>query len=388
MNRINQHMRRTRPLNRSSAPSPAILSRRLLLVLACLLLAACGSSVDSAPQSSAPTPTRAAAAYLTPPPAIEPIDFPEDEAPHDMLTEWWYYTGHLFTADGTRYGFEYVIFQARRGAFPPYFAGNFAITDSAGNTFTYAEKFGAGASRETAAGFSFDLNGWTMRGALGEDALAADMDGYAIDLRLSSTKPPALHDGSGYVTFGESGGSYYYSRTSMRVTGTLVVAGEPLAVTGEAWFDHQWGNFITVGSGGWDWFSVQLDNGNDLTVSLIRDNNGNLVRSYGTLVRPDGSQINLTSDDITVRTTNSWTSPNTGVTWPSRWTIDLPNVGWSLTVTPSMADQELQALASTNTIYWEGEVLIEGAVDGVPTSGLGYVELTGYADGLPVRLDP
>ena len=360
----------------------------LFLLVVSLFLVACGSSTDPAPPSSAPTPTRAAAAYLTPTAEIELIQFPADDAPHEMLTEWWYYTGHLFTEDGARYGFEYVIFQARRGAFPPYFASHFAITNSADQQFVYAEKFGPDAARATDAGFSFDLGGWTMRGALGEDALAAEMDGYAIDLQLSSTKPPALHDGNGFVDFGASGGSYYYSRTRIDVTGTLSVDGAPLSVTGEAWFDHQWGNFITVGAGGWDWFSVQLYDGQDLTISLVRDTDGTLVTSYGTLVRPNGEQVNLGADDIGVTTTDTWTSPHTGATWPSRWTIELPDEGWSLTVTPSMADQELQTIASTDTIYWEGEVLIEGTIDGVPATGLGYVELTGYADGLPVQITP
>ncbi len=52
-----------------------------------------------------------------------------------------------------------------------------------------------------------------------------------------------------------------------------------------------------------------------------------------------------------------------------------------------MADQELNTTASTDTIYWEGEVLIDGTIGGIPSTGLGYVELTGYADGLPVQLD-
>ncbi|HYI14768.1 MAG TPA: lipocalin family protein, partial [Thermomicrobiales bacterium] len=332
-------------------------------------------------------PTSAAAAYLTPTAGIEPVQFPEDEAPHDMLTEWWYYTGHLFTEDGARYGFEYVIFKALRGAFPPYYASHFAITNAANDEFVYAEKFGPDATRQTDTGFSFDLDGWTMSGALGEDELAADMDGYAIDLQLSSTKPPALHDEIGYVDFGVSGGSYYYSRTRIDVTGTLTVDGAPLTVTGDAWFDHQWGNFITVGAGGWDWFSVQLDDGNDLTVSLVRDTDGSLVTSYGSIVRPDGEAVHLTPDQIVVRTTDTWTSPHTGATWPARWTIDLPTEGWSLTVTPSMADQELDTRASTDVIYWEGEVLIEGTIAGTPATGLGYVELTGYAAGLPVQVD-
>jgi predicted secreted hydrolase len=358
----------------------------MLALLVTLLLTACGSSVDPAPPSNAPTPTSAAAAYLTPTATIAPISFPEDEAPHAMLTEWWYYTGHLYTQDGTRYGFEYVIFQARRGAFPPYFAGHFAITNSAADEFVYAEKSGIDATRPTDAGFNFDLDGWTMRGALGEDELSAAMDRYTIDLQLSSTRPPALHDGIGYVEFGPSGGSYYYSRTRIDVTGTLSVDGELLPVTGEAWFDHQWGNFITVGAGGWDWFSVQLDDGSDLTISLVRNNDGALVTAYGTLIAPDGTQRNLAAADIAVTTDATWTSPHTDTTWPSRWGVDLPNDGWSLTVTPSMADQELQTLASTDVIYWEGEVLVDGTANGASVTGLGYVELTGYANGLPIEL--
>ena len=60
----------------------------------------------------------------------------------------------------------------------------------------------------------------------------------------------------------------------MDVTGTLTFHGRPLAVTGEAWFDHQWGDFIAVGGGGWDWFAVNLDDGADLTLSLVRDADG------------------------------------------------------------------------------------------------------------------
>ena len=44
-------------------------------------------------------PTPAPTASRAPDP--QPISLPRDEAPHDRLTEWWYYTGHLATADRT-----------------------------------------------------------------------------------------------------------------------------------------------------------------------------------------------------------------------------------------------------------------------------------------------
>jgi predicted secreted hydrolase len=351
-----------------------------------LLLVACADQ-DSGTierEAAGPTPTRAAAALLTPQPEIKPVRFPEDEAPHDMLTEWWYYTGHLFTEDGDRYGFEYVFFQANRGSFPPYYAAHFAVTDNPNGRFAYDEKAGVDAIRETGQGFNLELDGWAMSGALGRDTLRAEMDGYAIDLVLTATKPPVLHNGIGYVDFGPAGGSYYYSRTGLDVEGSLTVDGETLAVTGDAWMDHQWGNFISVGAGGWDWFSVQMENNQELTISLIFDEDSVVVMSYGTIVLEDGSAIHLEMGDFDVRPTDTWESPLTGAVYPSRWEIDVPGQGWSIELVPSMPDQELDTTLSTGVIYWEGEVLVTGTVGGDNLTGLGYVELTGYAtDAMP-----
>ncbi len=349
------------------------------LALALLLTACSDRTTQPDPVEPAATPTRAAEALIAPPPEIEPVRFPEDEGPHDMLTEWWYYTGHLFTETGDRYGFEYVIFQANRGAFPPYYASHFAITDNPAGTFQFDEKAGPGAALETAQGFNLALDGWTMSGALGVDYLEAAMDDYAIDLTLTATKPPALHNDIGYVEFGPAGGSYYYSRTNMHVTGSLTVGDEELEVTGEAWMDHQWGNFISVGAGGWDWFSVQLENNQELTISLIFDAESNVVMSYGTLVFEDGTVEHLQPGDFAVEPTDKWRSPDTGATYPSRWTIEVPDHAWSIELVPSLPQQELDTTASTGVIYWEGEVEVTGTVSGSPVAGLGYVELTGYA---------
>src|SRR3954469_24250740 len=50
--------------------------------------------------------------------SLPPVRFPQDEAAHRNLTEWWYYTGHMnaVSPDGKahHYGFELVFFQALR----------------------------------------------------------------------------------------------------------------------------------------------------------------------------------------------------------------------------------------------------------------------------------
>src|SRR6476469_8547825 len=82
-----------------------------------ILLVSCGQPASSGGKAAWPGP------FSPPPqgtPAPAPIAFPRDEAPHDTLTEWWYYTGHLQAEDGARYGFESVIFQSIRSTIPAY----------------------------------------------------------------------------------------------------------------------------------------------------------------------------------------------------------------------------------------------------------------------------
>ena len=130
--------------------------------------------------------------------------------------------------------------------------------------------------------------------------------------------------------------------------------------------------------GGWDWFSAQLEDGSDFTLSLRTDANRELVAAYGTFVTPDGRAERIDGRDLRVEPLDRWTSPRTGITYPSGWRVTLPRQGLVLTCTPVLRDQELDTRASTANVYWEGEVLYEGTRDGRPIAGEGYVELTGY----------
>ena len=110
----------------------------------------------------------------------------------------------------------------------------------------------------------------------------------------------------------------------MDATGTLTVDGRTVTVDGSAWFDHQWGDFISVGGGGWDWFAVNLADGTDLTLSLVRDADGGYPLIYGTVVAPDGTVRHLEREAFSVDVTARWTSPATGADYPAGWTIRIP----------------------------------------------------------------
>lgn len=339
-----------------------------------LVLVACGQPAASG-QGKAPWPGPFTPVAASPTP-VPPVAFPRDEGPHEALTEWWYYTGHLKGEDGTAYGFESVVFQSRRSDLPPFYAAHVAITDHARTALRYDQRSGA-AQVGSGPGFDLRMGDWAWRGLEGRDQLAATIPGYAFELDLTATKPPALHDG-GYIEFGPAGGSYYYSRTRMEVRGVLEDNGVRKTVSGLAWFDHQWGNFLPVVTGGWDWFSAQLADGSDFTLSLLRGPELELVGAYGTFVAPDGRDEYIGAEDIRVEALSTWTSPHTGFTYPASWRITLPKQGLVLVCTPVFPDQELDTRASTGNVYWEGEVRFAGTRDGAPLRGEGYVELTGY----------
>ena len=341
-----------------------------LLLALLVFLVGCGAPRDKA--SLAPL-----ASVQPPASTYEPIRFPRDEAPHDVLTEWWYYTGHLTSEDGRRYGFEFVIFQTVRGDYPVVYLGQFAITDRARGGFQHSSRLAQGSQIGGKDGFDLKVSDWRMRGALGQDALEASMDQYRIDLQLKALKPPALHDEDGLVSFDVAGDSYYYSYTRMDVQGTLVDHGQPVRVRGQAWFDHQWGNFLVLG-GGWDWFSIQLDDGSDIMLNHLRDEADRVVGVWGTYVDPSGAYRPLGREDFTIKPTDRWSSTRTGGSYPMGWEISHRDPPYDLRLTPVLLDQELPS-EGNGPSYWEGAVEIAGTGEGKPVSGAGYVELTGYA---------
>ena len=367
-----------------------------LLILATPLLVACATGPILA-NPPAPRPTTAAPTPLpSHPPDPIPVELPRDDAPHHRLTEWWYYTGHLAGERGERFGFEFVIFRVERGGFPVSWASHLAITDESRGTFHNAQRVEFGQhvdlDRLGLAGFTFRMPAeganWDMSGDDGHDTLraaatpleaaaAGSPGGFGIDLDLEATKPPALHDGDGWVDFGAGGSSYYYSRTAMDATGSLTLGDRTLDVTGSAWFDHQWGDFIAVGGGGWDWFAINLDDGTDVMLSLNRDVDGSYPIVYGTLVDPAGRTRNLRRDTFEVRVTDRWVSPKTGIDYPAGWDITLPGEDLEIGLRPTVAGQELDTRATTS-IYWEGSQVVRARRGGVPLGGEAYVELTGY----------
>ncbi|HEY1409294.1 MAG TPA: lipocalin family protein, partial [Promineifilum sp.] len=241
----------------------------------------------------------------------------------------------------------------------------------------------AGASAEP---YHVWLEDWSVQEVTpGQVRLRAQTDEVALDLTLTQALPPVLHGDGGLSPKGPEPGnaSYYYSIVQQQAAGRVTIDGESFDVTGLAWKDHEWStSALSEGAIGWDWFSLQLDNGGALMLFEIRREDGSReAASAGSYIAPDGAVTPLALGDWTIETTDTWTSPTSGAEYPAGWRVSVPSVGLELEGRPLMADQEL----NLSTIYWEGAVEFSGTLQGEPIGARGYIELTGYAGSMEGR---
>src|SRR6185436_395164 len=204
---------------------------------------------------------------------------------------------------------------------------------------------------------------------------------------LQSDRPPAIH-GEGGVSRKSSGvgeASHYYSLPQLASTGTVTLEGRTYPVRGLTWMDHEFGSGRLAPSlRGWDWFSLQLDDGRSLMLYVLRRKDGGVdSASSGTLIEADGRTRHLPLAAFETRSAMTWKSPRTGATYPSGWTVRVPSADLDLEVTPELADQELVTGGAVGVVYWEGAVRASGRAGGKKIAGRGYVELTGYTGRTP-----
>lgn len=331
------------------------------------------------------------------------FSFPRAHFSHDdFRTEWWYYTGHLRTAAGDEYGYQVTFFRSglseaqanpSRWAAKNLYMAHFAVSDVPRKAFRYFERVNRGSLGQAGASekeLRVWIGDWEVNGDGTTQRLRAKDGEFAVDLTLVSQKPPVIHGQHGISQKGAGRGhaSHYYSLTRLSTEGTLTVGGKALPVTGLSWMDHEFGSTqLTPDQVGWDWFSLQLDNGTEAMLYVIRKRDGGPdSHSAGTLVEADGRPSSLRQRDFSVEILDRWKSPRDQGVYPMKWRLRVPDAGLDLTVVPAFPDQELDTARSTRVIYWEGAVSAEGSVKGRRVTGRGYVEMTGYAEAFRKKL--
>ena len=324
-------------------------------------------------------PTTAPTSTPTPEPLVS---LPADEAPHDAPIEWWYFNGMLRDDAGGEYSYHYVTFQTEGapGVTPHLLQAT--LGDHGRGVHYTAERGGLLPEQPEARSVDAETGGWRMSaGPKGYDMrfhFDESEGAVRLELRAVPRREPVLHGGTGLVHLGsEAGSTYYYSRTRLHVTGWIEDAQGRRPVVGPGWMDHQWGE-IANRHIGWDWTSVQFDDGADLMLAVVWHNDGRRrLSGHGTYLDPDGAVTYLEDDDVSFTAQGSWTSAGTGVEYPMGWQVEVDALALNLELTPYLKQAE-----STSDIlgvsYWEGAVSVAGERAGQPATGWGFVELVGY----------
>ncbi|MFQ5859916.1 MAG: lipocalin-like domain-containing protein, partial [Anaerolineae bacterium] len=263
------------------------------------------------------------------------------------------------------------------------YMAHFAVTDVAGGRFHNFERFSRGAAGLAGASggpYHVWLESWSAEETEpGMVRLRAAEDDVKLDLTLRETKPPALHGEAGLSRKSSTRGnaSYYYSLTRIDTTGTVTIGDQTFTVRGLSWMDHEFGtSYLADNHTGWDWFSLQLDDGREVMYFQIRQEDGGIEPlSGGSLIEADGAVRHLSREGVAIQVLDRWTSPHTAATYPAGWHLSVPAADLELDVKPYASNQEL----NVSYAYWEGAVRVTGESADGPMIGVGYVELTGYA---------
>lgn len=333
------------------------------------------------------------------------FSFPQDHYSHpEFKTEWWYYSGHLQTPNKKLYGYQLTFFRSALGAetknqkskwsIQNLYLAHLALTDESKKKFEYREKINRGSLGEAGAltykkdgpPFRVWVEDWSveLKGqGMGKHLLKAGDKDFGIELILTPEKNPVIHGRNGISQKAECEGcaSHYYSIPRLKTEGKIFFQGKELPIQGMSWMDHEFGsNQLQDDQAGWDWFSIQLENRVDLMFYQIRHKDGKIdPYSSGTIIFPDGKYQCLPKEAFQIEVLDQWKSRKSGAIYPSRWRVKVPGHRIELALTPTVKDQELITKESTRVTYWEGSVKIEGKYQGKPATGMGYVELTGYA---------
>ncbi len=330
-------------------------------------------------------------------------EFPRDYFNHpDYRTEWWYYTGNLKTADGHRYGFELTFFrqgidltpQAAQSQDPIWrpdqiYLAHLALSDLGAGHFFHTSRLnraGPGLAG-VSLGQRREWNGnwqvlWTDLSS-GRQQLQAICDQFKLTLALTPAKPPVVNGKDGVSRKGPEPAqtSHYFSFTRIEAHGDIYKDGKRAALSGLAWMDHE---FFTGPSrtdlAGWDWFAIQLENDEELMLYRLRLKSGGISPySSGTFVDSSGTAHFLDASEFSLSPSEKWRSSASGASYPANWTISVPSLDLRLSEWTDLKNQELFDENGLTPTYWEGAVSYAGAMQGKPLTGVGYLEMTGYA---------
>jgi predicted secreted hydrolase len=329
-------------------------------------------------------------------PGAGAIDLSIHDLPHDSSTmEWWYVNCHVASADGRSFSIFAAFFRVDVSAaddtertFSHFLT--WALVDTINGTYhphTLVDRLTpriALDELEKRAGSHDDRLTRALREVLEKgvvplpdlmmqrdaivalDTLSLDLDGnqfrklhdgsyhvvlgdeqsVACRMRFTLDKPVVRHGDDGVVRGREGEDMFYYFSPRCRVNGEVFVGDRWQSVSGDGWYDHEFGESRQGSSRGeatvgWNWVSAQLDNGCEISAYALAEREPP-YRSCGRwviVIGPEGERTAYT--DFTFEPYGRWTSTKTFNEYPIGYRLEVPHASISLDVKAALPGQEV-----------------------------------------------
>lgn len=245
--------------------------------------------------------------------------------------------------------------------------------------------------------------------------------GMAFELELTPQKIPIRQAHNGVVKIGlKQDTMFYYYIPRNNCVGSITVNSQTHNVTGSAWYDHEFGGEIKAskrvqtpstppthmnGNGhamhdedssedekgitvttetkekvsyAWNWLSVQLDDGSDITATTLVDTiKQNIEDNFAIVTGPAPQCERVEYPEMSLTAKESWSSIRTTNEYPTLWHFTIPAAQIDLEVRSVFDNQEFITLIS-KPAFWEGRVNVKGTYRGRNVTGKGFIERHGF----------
>jgi predicted secreted hydrolase len=223
-----------------------------------------------------------------------------------------------------------------------------------------------------------------------------------ITVDMDCLKKPLIVGGDGVIELGkDQRNSFYYCLSKLAVVGSITLHGITEDITGFAWIDHQWGDFLNQNPPpcglvvSYEWFSIKLDDNREILAgdTWDQETGERINQSFSNginLLNSDGTLELL--EDYIITPDSFWNDELTHRIFASKWHIVETSKSIDITITPLYKNQMMRVGEDYPAIrqildkiipgscFWEGVCTVSGTINGALVQGKAYVELTHHYD--------
>ncbi len=290
----------------------------------------------------------------------------------DYQNEVWNFKANVIDDEGIEYGIQWILYRISVSdnngiAWQDSNIYNAQVVVNSGDKIWKQQRIargGIGQAGVVPQPLRMWLDNWHWQGSTSTPFpanLVISSDDFSIALQTVTSGPYVIHGDKGYQVKHDllPLAAYSISAPFLTTKGALELNAKKVNVQGRAWLDKEWGNQLFDNEDmGWESFSLQLDDGQILSVHRYHHGD-DIIYLSGTLADKSGRVVHLAHNDIRFYPLEK-VNIAYGKELSLRWVIEIPQQKISLITNPVEANMWLPFWVPA----WQGPVNVTGSNTG------------------------